>query len=447
MRVDVLIKNGQLVLFDRVITGNLQIVNGIIWGIGADLEKVTGDVEIDATGKHILPGFIDIHTHGAAGFDLTNGWFEPEQNRFVKDAAYFNRGMTTALQQYLQHGVTRIVCATVSAPTDEIIRALEYYDQFIQQNTVPTVAMLAGILIEGTFVQNPAYAGAMNPQFFRPPSIGLYQQMARAAGERIRSVNVTPEFGENAWALMDYLTARGVVVGAGHTGATADEIQKAIDHGLRIAIHFLNGPTGSSTKPFGHGGVIQAVLRSKELFAELITDGYHVDPAYVREVIARKGITRVIAISDSMFVTGLENIETFIVSGILGRLSANQRYLEVVGRQNALFGSVLTMDLAFANIISWLTQEFEGIWTEHFPALPFQEALIQATWMCSRNPAKALHLMRPEVLHFHQDLSAYTGSLDIGKSADVIVADITGAPGQYTLKVENVLLKGKVQPI
>ena len=156
-------------------------------------------------------------------------------------------------------------------------------------------------------------------------------------GNLIKNVNVVPEHGESALELIEYLTRENVVSGAGHTGATADQYNDAVEKGLRIAIHFLNGPTGSSTKPFGHGGAIQAVLRSSDVFAELIMDGYHVDPIYVREVLQRKGLTRVIAITDSMFVTGMDEIETFIVSGVLGRVSPNRQYLEVVGAENAAF--------------------------------------------------------------------------------------------------------------
>lgn len=443
MNSSILIKNGSIVLFDRIIVGNLYISNGIIHAIGNSAAPES-DIEIDAGGKYILPGFIDIHTHGADGFDFTNGLFDQKTGSFIKDEAHFFQGLRQAANKYLAAGTTRVVLATVSAPQAELIQSFEFFENFLKQSAEQHRGHFEGIFLEGTFIKNKSFAGAQNPKFFQTPSIPFFQTLQDAAKGRIRSVNVTPEFGNDALKLIEYLSKNHVIVGAGHTGATADEYQAAIERGLRIAIHFLNGPTGGSTKPFGHGGAMQAVLRSKKVFAELITDGFHIDPIYVREVIRRKGLPRLIAITDSMFITGMHNIETFVVSGVLGRVSDNRRYLEVAGTQNALFGSVLTMDVAFSNIISWLTREMQGIWTEHHSALPFQEALIQATWMCSRNPAKALGIMRPETHYFNQDLSNFTGSLDVGKSADVLITSIDGTPGDYKLQVDKVIARGKL---
>ena len=442
MQADILIKNGTIVLFDRLLHGDIQIRNGFIYAIGNYQPAVRGKIEIDATGKYILPGFIDIHTHGANGFDFTNGRFDQEKGSFLKDQKNYHFGLQQAIQKYLATGTTGVVLATVSAPDEELIQSFEYFDQFLKNYAAEAPHNLLGILVEGTFIKDKAFAGAQNPDFFQSPSIALFEKYQSAAGGRIRSVNVTPEYDATALELIDYLSRKNILVCAGHTGATADEYLTAVQKGLRVALHFLNGPTGSSTKPFGHGGAIQAVLRSHDVFAELITDGYHVDPLYVREVIHRKGLQRIIAITDSMFVTGLEDIATFIISGVLGRVSANRRYLEVVGSQNTLFGSVLTMDVAFSNIISWLTKSVEGIWREHLPAVSFEDALIQATWMCSRNPAKVLKIMRPEVHYYRQDLNQYTGSLDVGKRADILVTTIRGEPGKYNIKVENVILKG-----
>jgi N-acetylglucosamine-6-phosphate deacetylase len=444
MKTDILIRNGKIVLFDRLIVGDIQVQDGIIHAIGKAEKPVVGNIEIDASGKYIIPGFVDIHTHGNGGFDLTNGLFDKSSSTFKKDPASFREGLQRATRNYLAAGTTRTILATVSAPPEELLDSFKLLNAFLDDETETFRNVVGGILVEGTFIKNPDFAGAQNPKFFRKPSIELFQQLQVGARGRIRSVNVTPEFGEDARALIEYLTQNNVVAAAGHTGASADEYQRAVEKGLRVAIHFLNGPTGSSTKPFGSGGAIQAVLRSQEVFAELITDGYHVDPIYIREVLRRKGLIRTLAISDSMFITGLEDIDTFVVSGILGRVSANRRYLEVVGTQNTLFGSVLRMDQAFSNIISWLTTEMQGIWFEHHPALPFREALIQATWLCSRNPAKALRMLRPETRYLGQDLSAFTGSLEIGKSADLLVVSIDGEPGNYSLNVENVIFKGQL---
>ncbi|MBN1351484.1 amidohydrolase family protein [candidate division KSB1 bacterium] len=441
----IIIKNGKIVLFDRVVTGDLKIANGIITAIGKGAHHDNANLEIDASGKYVLPGFVDIHTHGINGFDLTNGLFCQDSSSFLTDEENFVKGIQAAIQKYLSRGTTRIFLATVSASEKHLKKVLGFLANYLKsQKSLNIDTPVSGVLLEGTFIKNKQFAGAQNADYFREPSIDFFDRLQAAANGHIKSVNIVPEYDAAAYELIKYLTAHNVVCGAGHTGATADQYTQAVENGLRIAIHFLNGPTGSSTKPFGHGGAIQAVLRSPEVFAELIMDGYHVDPIYLREVFQRKGLPRVIAITDSMFVTGLENIETFIVSGVLGRVSDNRQYLEVVGAENALFGSVLTMDVAFSNIVSWLTQDMAGIWHPYHSALPLHEALIQATWMCSRNPAKALHIMRPEYQHIGQDLSQFTGSLDVGKSADIVIGALNGEPGNYALEIDNVIFKGNI---
>ena len=441
----IIIKNGSIILFDRIISGDIEVKDGIITALGKDGGHRPRGREIDATGKYVLPGFIDIHTHGIYGFDLTNGLFSRETSKFLTDEANFIKGIQGATQKYLEKGATRIVLATVSASESHLKRTLRFLSNFVEEQKKEKLdTPISGVLLEGTFIKNKQFAGAQNADYFQDPSIELFERLQAAANGLIRCVNIVPEFGESALKLIEYLHSQKIVCGAGHTGATADQYNRAIESGLRIAIHFLNGPTGSSTKPFGHGGVIQAVVRSNDVFAELIMDGYHVDPIYIREVIQRKGRTRIIAITDSMFAAGLENIETFILSGVFGKVSENRQYLEVVGTENALFGSILTMDVAFSNIVSWLTQDMPGIWHQHHSAMSLRDALIEASWMCSRNPAKALNMMRPEYQHHQQNLSQYTGSLDIGKSADIVIGSLDGEPGNYRLTVENVLFKGKI---
>jgi N-acetylglucosamine-6-phosphate deacetylase len=233
-------------------------------------------------------------------------------------------------------------------------------------------------------------------------------------------------------------------MGAGHTDADADEYFRAVDHGLKIAIHFTNGPTGSTFKPFGGGGVLQAVLGSRKVFAELIVDGYHVSPAYILDIIKRKGRDRVVAVSDSMFVTGDKSVSDFTVSGIAGRRSDNGHYLEVVGKHRTLFGSVLTMPLAFANLVSWMTKPLRGIWNDVHEPVDLEDAVLAATHFCSVNPAKVLGIFDPPSRRLGQDISMYTGGIQVGKRADIALVRLHGEPGAYTLTPDHVLIKGQL---
>ncbi|MHC4695049.1 MAG: hypothetical protein ACYS67_20145, partial [Planctomycetota bacterium] len=134
-----------------------------------------------------------------------------------------------------------------------------------------------------------------------------------------------------------------LVVGAGHCNATCEQIEEAIRAGLKYFIHFTNGPTGGSYKPFHGGGAIEAILKSDELYAEQILDGYHVNPAYVRDILRRKGPDRIIGVTDCLFAAGSQ-VTQFTGGGIRGALSESGEYFQVVEKPGTLFSSNLTMN-------------------------------------------------------------------------------------------------------
>ena len=109
--------------------------------------------------------------------------------------------------------------------------------------------------------------------------------------------------------------------------------------GARVAIHFLNGRVGSSFKPFHGGNVVEAVLRSRDIYAELICDGWRIVPAYVRDVIERKGIGRVIFVTDAGFAAGMKGIGSFSLGGLEGEVHDGGRYVRLKGSAQTLFGS------------------------------------------------------------------------------------------------------------
>ena len=153
------------------------------------------------------------------------------------------------------------------------------------------------------------------------------------------------------------------------------------------------------------------------------------------DLIKRKGIDKCIAISDSMFVTNMQNIKEYKINGIAGKLSGNGQYIHIAGKENnnSLFGSVLTMDKAFENLLTWFTQPIEGIWNEKHEPHSFEDALLNASKMCSRNPANILGMNS-------------TGSIEIGNVADLVIAAISKEKSSYKLKINNVLLGGNIVP-
>lgn len=429
--------NGKLVLPAAVITGNVEIENGVITYIGPDFSNQLSGEQIDAAGKYVIPGFIDIHTNGIAGFDLTNGVYDVQSGKFNSDESIYLSGLDQALYQYAKTGITSLLLTSMAAPLDLLKKVFKYVDNYLKtENVHPWRHLLKGLFIEGTFMKLEAFRGAHNQKYFNMPSIELFEELQQASGQNVRIVNVVPEWGTPAFQLIKYLSDKNIICAAGHTGATGYQYEQAIENGLRLAIHFLNGPTGSSSKSFDHGGAVETVLRSDKMSLEIIVDGYHVDKAYVRDIIKRKGYDKVIAITDSMFAAEMPGLTDFEVSGIRGKVGKNGEYLQVADRDNALFGSKLTMDKAFSNLLTWLTSPVKGIWNPEHKILELEEALMKTSQMCSANPAKILGL--------YDSPTGATGSIEVGKAADIVVADMVRNESGYHLAVEKVLVKGYV---
>ena len=404
------IKGGQVILADRVIKQDLRIANGTITEMAAHL---TGTREIDAEGKLVLPGFVDIHNHGAAGFDFSFGQYQIKEDHFISSPVALEVGLKNALDFYLSKGITKIYLTSMAAPVEKLTRAFSQLNTFLRKNS-RYENLVAGINVEGTFLKDPAYAGAQNPRFFYELDLKFIEELNDAANGRIKIINIPPEHGDEALKTIAELTARGIVVAAGHTASYGDQLEKAIEAGLTLSVHFLNGPSRHSSKSFHKGGAQEMMLQSDDMFLEVITDGYHVAPAYFRDILARKGADRVISITDSMFANGLKDLKQFSMFGLTGAVSDNRKYLKMSGSEDTLFGSVLSTDVAFSNMVAWLTQERSGIWHRSHQAFTEDEAFIMASQFASTNPSR---LLQPNVLP--ADLKA--GSIAVGNRADVII--------------------------
>lgn len=431
----ILLKNGHIVLPDKILTGNVLINKGKIESVVA---KPIGDTDltIDASGKYILPGFIDIHTNGIAGFDLTNGVYNLKTGNFFDDENSYFVGLEKALVQYAQKGVTSVYLTSLAAPIDQLKKIFGYIKKYkIVKNESVCKNVLKGLYIEGTFMKQSEYRGAHNPEYFFEPSIELFKELQNACGGEIKIVNVVPEWGTPALKLTEYLTENNIIPAAGHTGATGHQYEAAIEKGLCLAVHFLNGPTGSSGKSFEGGGAVETILRSDKMRLELIVDGYHVDKAYVLDTIKRKGFDKVIPITDSMFAAEFPGLNNFEVLGIKGEVSKNGEYLHIADRKQSLFGSKLVMPVAFSNLLNWLTSQNEGIWNRSHEQLNFEDALVKTSEMISINPAKLLDIY---------DSDDKTGSIEEGKKADLIIADIDKTENGYQFRIDKVFVQGKV---
>jgi len=437
------IHGGRVLLPGGITKTDLEIEGGRI----ASLGRFTRDpraVQLSASGRYVLPGFIDLHANGTAGFDLTNGEFNVSTGKFSRKADLYSRGFERALTTFALKGTTLVGFSILEAPIAQLIKIFRLIASYREEHKDFHNDMFFGIYIEGTFIKEKVSRGAHNPKYFQTPSVRLFKNLQRAAKGNIRIVNVVPEWGAPALTLIQYMSSQGIVCATGHSIATGAQYQPAIDRGSSLAIHVMNGFSSSSAKPFHGGGVLETILRSDGVFAEIIADGFHVDKRYVMDIIERKGIDRCVVITDSMFVSGMERVREFQMSGVKGRLSKGGEYLHIANRGDALYGSMLTMDKAFQNVMNWFMTPMAGIWNRHHRAHTFEEALFKTSQLCSTSAAKALGIYDPSSRGLGQNLSCGTGDISAGKRADLVVADIQRQRHQVRLRVHNTIVNGRV---
>ncbi len=382
-------------------------------------------IDVDAEGDWLLPGWIDLQVNDLAW--LAEGPHSPaEHAERIRDVVRYQA----------KRGVTGIVLATVAAPIDEVVAYLEGAAA-VETRREPLDGAFLGVLVEGTFM-NPAFSGAHNSDHVRPPDVALLDRLLATGG--LRLLNVAPEASEEALDVIARASERGVIVGCGHAKPSGERVREAVRAGLRYVIHLGNGPTGTSLKGFAGGGLMEEALRNDDLVATVIADGVHLDRRIVRDIIARKEIERVAAVSDAGFAMGFPR-GRFTAFGVRGEASPDGRSLRVLPREGApepnpfssdaavLFGSAVGMREVFENILNWLSVEMEGIHTRRHAALPFEDALLAACALTSRNPARLLG-------------EAERGHLGPGARADALLVRIHGGPGEYRVEVRSVWVGG-----
>ena len=191
------IMGGKIVCPHEVIEANLLIDQaGRIAHIGSDIPWDSGTSVVDASDKYLLPGFIDIHTHGATGFDFSLGLYDAKTESFDRSGQAFQQGIEQALRFYAHQGVSRVFPTSLAASVDELEFAFQQLDTYASHPDSPFRQMIAGINLEGTFLKLPEYAGAQNPEYFYPASTDTFDRLNAASGGRIAIANVPPEHGE-----------------------------------------------------------------------------------------------------------------------------------------------------------------------------------------------------------------------------------------------------------
>jgi N-acetylglucosamine-6-phosphate deacetylase len=317
----------------------------------------------------IVPGFIDVHIHGAGGADTMDATTE---------------ALTTMASILPEEGTTSFLATTITQDQKAIRKALENAAEYIEHHNQPGKAEVLGLHLEGPFI-NESRKGAQPAQHIITPDIEQFMRMQEASGNNIRLVTLAPE-KENGNKLIAYLAENGVIASVGHSDATYGQMAEAVKAGASHVTHLFNGMRGMHHRDPGVAG---AALLFDELKIEMITDGIHVVPEMVDLSIRAKGTDGVILITDSMRAKCLKS-GTYDLGGQEVSVADGKALLA----DGTLAGSILKMKDALKNMI-----EFTGI------------SLEEAVKLASENPARQLKVFDRK------------GSIASGKDADLVVLD------------------------
>lgn len=372
----------QAIFAGRVFTPQEEIADAVIV---TDGEKITAvgrrdEVSVPASAhRHdrrdfsAVPGFIDVHIHGAAGYDVMDSTAEAFAAISARVAA---------------RGTTSLLATTVTASEGATCRAVEAVAAWMERAKAQSPgrgpsAEILGVHFEGPFISH-ARRGVHPEEWIQAPSISLFKHLLASAKGSARILTLAPELPGAAELIPEALRA-GLVVSMGHTDASYAEAMAAISRGARHAAHVFN-----AMRPFAHRetGVLGAILTSPGVTAELIADGVHVDAAAIRILLAAKGTQGVILVSDGISATGMPEgryrLGTFEVN-VAGGVARNS--------DGKLAGSTLTLDRALRHMVAL--------------GIPLREALSMVT----ANPARLLGLEQRK------------GSLVPGADADLVLLD------------------------
>lgn len=291
---------------------------------------------VDAQDKTVVPGFVDIHVHGGAGHDVMHPTDE---------------ALSAVSTSLFRHGTSAFYPTTVSASRDQTLRAVEFLGEAIKrieagefpgQNREP-IAIPLGIHLEGPFISTTK-RGTHPAQHITPPSKEFLNDLLDASDERIELLTVAPEV-EGAVEFIRYARSLDLKIGLGHSNATFEETERAINAGATHTVHLFN-----AMRPWNQRdpGIVGAAMADPRLSCEIIADGIHVHPLNVQIAFRQKTHERILGITDATSATSMPD----------GRYELSGFEIEVkggvcLGPDGQLAGSTLTQDRVVKHFVDW----------------------------------------------------------------------------------------------
>ena len=380
---DQIINNVKIVLKDQIIYDNqLLIRDGKIAAITKESLHIDDCLLINGEGLYLSPGFIDIHNHGNSGFDAMDATIEA-----LQAISCF----------HVKNGVTGFLATTMTASYTEILRAIENAVEYSRQVNTPG-SQLLGLYLEGPYF-SVQKKGAQNEKYINDIDLGELKRYVDCGEGLIKIVALAPE-KEKSKEAITFLHDNGIIISAGHSYATYEQMMNGIKNSISQVTHMFNG-----MRSFDHRepGIAGACLIDDRVTCEMICDGIHLHPAAMEIIVKLKGDEKVVLISDSIKANGMPDGE-YDFSGQKVTLKNNEVRLS----GGALAGSTLSLNRAVRNLTKMVGVD-----------------LPTAVRMASLNPARQV------------GLSEIKGSIEIGKDADIILFD-------ENLNIRRTFIKGEI---
>lgn len=362
-----IIQSKKVWIADQFTPAQLELEDGIIKEIYPYNEK---EVTKDYGNLRILPGFIDIHCHGAYGFDTNDA--NPE-------------GLRKWAKGIVDEGVTSFLATTLTQSEEVLTNAVSNVAKVVEEGYEG--AEILGIHFEGPYL-NKAHKGAQPEEYCVKPNIEQFKRYQKAAHGLIKYITMAVENDED-YALTKYCSQNNVAVSIGHSNATYEQAVQAYAHGARSMTHVYNAMT-----PFTHraNGLVGGALRIRNMYGEIICDGNHSTLAALNNFFTSKGPDYSIMITDSLMCKGFPVGTKFDFGGqeVVIYPDGSAHLVEA----GNLAGSTLNVNKGLKILI--------------------EDALVPVNYAinaCTSNPARCLHV------------DDRKGTIGVGYDADLVVLD------------------------
>jgi N-acetylglucosamine-6-phosphate deacetylase len=382
--------NGKVITPQRIIAPGTVLIGGTtITAIREGDMDTPEALTIDAAGNYVAPGFIDIHVHGGGGHDFMDN----SGTAFLEIAA-----------MHAKYGTTSMLPTLLTSAKEETIKILDLYEDACSKNSKG--AQFIGIHLEGPyFAMNQR--GAQDPRYIRNPDPAEYKEIL-SRFPVITRWSAAPEL-PGAIALGKYLRSKKVLASVAHTDAIYEEVLDAFENGYTHITHLYSAMSGVTRRnAMRYAGVIESAYLIDDMTVEIIADGIHLPAPLLKLVYKIKGPDKIALITDAMRAAGLGPGES-----ILGGLHNGLRVIVEDGvaklpDRSAFAGSVATANQLVKNMVM-------------LAGVPISDAVK----MMSHTPAGIM------------GIAGATGSLEVGKQADIVIFDTA-------FQVKKTIIKGEM---